>query len=157
MLSRVGSRKAVSWFLLLLLPYSPYYTVSHSSYDLNLSIQYISLCLSELIPSVLVIGGGIVGVELAAEILEHFPQKRVTIAHSGELIAWLIGWLISYRYPSFIPYFSFPAPLGSYLMTNSEINKKSGNPHLHVYRYLTTYLTAFLGTVLLYVFPYQLY
>lgn len=34
--------------------------------------------------SVLVIGGGIVGVELAAEIIEKYPQKKLTIAHSKE-------------------------------------------------------------------------
>ena len=33
---------------------------------------------------VLVIGGGIVGVELAAEIITHFPSKKVTILHSGQ-------------------------------------------------------------------------
>jgi len=32
---------------------------------------------------VLVIGGGIVGVEAAAEIVETFPQKQVTLIHSG--------------------------------------------------------------------------
>ena len=34
--------------------------------------------------SVLIIGGGLVGVELAAEIIEHYPQKKVTIVHAGE-------------------------------------------------------------------------
>jgi NADH dehydrogenase FAD-containing subunit len=33
--------------------------------------------------TVLIIGGGIVGVELAAEIVEHFPGKEVIIIHSG--------------------------------------------------------------------------
>ncbi|HLC81495.1 MAG TPA: FAD-dependent oxidoreductase [Candidatus Nanoarchaeia archaeon] len=32
--------------------------------------------------SVLIIGGGLVGVELAAEIVEEFPQKKVTLVHS---------------------------------------------------------------------------
>src|SRR3989338_3859026 len=37
--------------------------------------------------SVLIIGGGLVGVELAAEIIEKYPGKKVTIVHSqGELI-----------------------------------------------------------------------
>jgi NADH dehydrogenase FAD-containing subunit len=31
----------------------------------------------------LIIGGGLVGVELAAEIAEHFPFKKVTIVHAG--------------------------------------------------------------------------
>lgn len=34
--------------------------------------------------SALIIGGGLVGVELAAEIIEHYPKKRVTIVHAGE-------------------------------------------------------------------------
>eukprot|EP01094_Clydonella_sp_ATCC50884_P014982 TRINITY_DN25561_c0_g1_i1.p1 TRINITY_DN25561_c0_g1~~TRINITY_DN25561_c0_g1_i1.p1 ORF type:complete len:395 (+),score=147.63 TRINITY_DN25561_c0_g1_i1:70-1254(+) len=38
----------------------------------------------ELSDSVLVIGGGSVGVELAAEVNETFPEKRVVIAHSHE-------------------------------------------------------------------------
>jgi len=32
---------------------------------------------------ILVIGGGIVGVELSAEILEHFPDKSISIVHAG--------------------------------------------------------------------------
>ena len=37
--------------------------------------------------SVLIIGGGLVGVELAAEIIEKYPSKEVTIAHgNNELI-----------------------------------------------------------------------
>ena len=37
--------------------------------------------------TVLVIGGGVVGVELAAEIIEAYPDKDVTVVHSkGELI-----------------------------------------------------------------------
>ena len=35
---------------------------------------------------VLVIGGGLVGVEIAAEIVERFPKKRVTLVHSGSKI-----------------------------------------------------------------------
>lgn len=34
--------------------------------------------------SVLIIGGGLVGVELTAEIVEHYPNKKVTIIHAGE-------------------------------------------------------------------------
>lgn len=34
--------------------------------------------------NVLIIGGGIVGVELAGEIADPFPDKRVTLAHSGD-------------------------------------------------------------------------
>jgi NADH dehydrogenase FAD-containing subunit len=34
--------------------------------------------------SVLIIGGGLVGVELAAEIVEHYPEKKVSIVHAGE-------------------------------------------------------------------------
>lgn len=33
---------------------------------------------------VLLIGGGLVGVELAAEIVEKYPHKKVTIVHSGD-------------------------------------------------------------------------
>ncbi|ELR12694.1 pyridine nucleotidedisulfide oxidoreductase domain containing protein [Acanthamoeba castellanii str. Neff] len=33
--------------------------------------------------SVLIIGGGIVGVELAAEVAEHFPHKDIVLVHSG--------------------------------------------------------------------------
>lgn len=33
---------------------------------------------------ILVIGGGTVGVELAAELCEHFPSKEIVIVHSGE-------------------------------------------------------------------------
>jgi len=37
--------------------------------------------------SVLIIGGGLVGVELAAEIIEEYPSKKVSIVHEqGELI-----------------------------------------------------------------------
>lgn len=32
----------------------------------------------------LIIGGGFVGVELAAEIIEHYPNKKVTIVHAKE-------------------------------------------------------------------------
>jgi apoptosis-inducing factor 2 len=36
--------------------------------------------------NILIIGGGIVGVELAAEIIEHYPEKNITMVHSrGEL------------------------------------------------------------------------
>ena len=34
--------------------------------------------------SVLIIGGGLVGVELAAEIIEEYPSKKVTIVHSND-------------------------------------------------------------------------
>ncbi len=34
--------------------------------------------------SVLIIGGGPVGAELAAEICEHFPNKHITIVHAGD-------------------------------------------------------------------------
>jgi len=34
--------------------------------------------------SVLIIGGGLVGVELAAEIIEKYPSKKVTIVHSND-------------------------------------------------------------------------
>lgn len=45
-------------------------------------------CYQRLIDSrhVVIIGGGIVGVELAGEILESFPKKKVTIAHSGQCL-----------------------------------------------------------------------
>jgi len=33
---------------------------------------------------ILIIGGGLVGVELAGEIIEHYPEKKVTIVQSGE-------------------------------------------------------------------------
>ncbi len=33
---------------------------------------------------VLIIGGGVVGVELAAEIITHFPKKKVTIVHAKD-------------------------------------------------------------------------
>ena len=36
--------------------------------------------------SVLVIGGGLVGVEIAAEIVEKYPEKKITIVHSGSKI-----------------------------------------------------------------------
>jgi NADH dehydrogenase FAD-containing subunit len=32
---------------------------------------------------VLVVGGGPLGVELAAEVKAHWPQKAVTLAHAG--------------------------------------------------------------------------
>ncbi|KAJ2346501.1 hypothetical protein GGF43_004971 [Coemansia sp. RSA 2618] len=34
--------------------------------------------------SVLVIGGGAVGVEIAGEVADHYPSKKVTLVHSGE-------------------------------------------------------------------------
>lgn len=34
--------------------------------------------------SVLIIGGGLVGVELAAEIVEHYPKKQITIVHAAD-------------------------------------------------------------------------
>lgn len=34
--------------------------------------------------SVLIIGGGVVGVELAAEIIEHYPKKQITIVHAKD-------------------------------------------------------------------------
>lgn len=36
--------------------------------------------------TILIIGGGLVGVELAAEIIEHYPNKKVTIAQSGNTL-----------------------------------------------------------------------
>ncbi|MBR7889536.1 FAD-dependent oxidoreductase [Marinomonas sp. A79] len=33
--------------------------------------------------NVLIVGGGIVGVELAGEIADHFPEKTVSLAHNG--------------------------------------------------------------------------
>lgn len=36
--------------------------------------------------SVLIIGGGLVGVELAAEIIEKYPNKKVTIVHSKDAL-----------------------------------------------------------------------
>ena len=36
--------------------------------------------------SVLIIGGGLVGVELAAEIIERYPDKRITVAHDNEFL-----------------------------------------------------------------------
>ncbi|KAJ3277711.1 hypothetical protein HK104_003040 [Borealophlyctis nickersoniae] len=41
---------------------------------------------------VLVVGGGAVGLELAAEIKEHYPEKQVTLVHSRE------RYLQSYKY-----------------------------------------------------------
>lgn len=37
-------------------------------------------------PSVLIIGGGSVGVELAGEIASAFPDKKITLAHSGNVL-----------------------------------------------------------------------
>ena len=36
--------------------------------------------------SVLIIGGGVVGVELAGEIASAFPDKKVTLSHSGKVL-----------------------------------------------------------------------
>jgi apoptosis-inducing factor 2 len=33
---------------------------------------------------ILIVGGGLVGIELAAEIIDHYPKKKVIIAHSHE-------------------------------------------------------------------------
>ena len=33
---------------------------------------------------ILIIGGGIVGIELAAEIVENYPNKKITLAHSSD-------------------------------------------------------------------------
>ncbi|XP_024378258.1 uncharacterized protein [Physcomitrium patens] len=41
--------------------------------------------------SVLVIGGGPVGVELVAEILVDFPDKKVTLVHSGDRLLQFLG------------------------------------------------------------------
>ncbi|KAI8348338.1 hypothetical protein B0O80DRAFT_390564 [Mortierella sp. GBAus27b] len=41
---------------------------------------------------VLLIGGGAVGLELAAEIREHFPEKEVTLVHSRD------RYMLSYKY-----------------------------------------------------------
>lgn len=41
--------------------------------------------------SVLIIGGGPVGVELAGEIVTEFPGKTVTIVHSGDRILEFLG------------------------------------------------------------------
>lgn len=41
---------------------------------------------------VLLIGGGAVGLELAVEIREHFPEKEVTLVHSRE------QYMLSYKY-----------------------------------------------------------
>jgi len=46
----------------------------------------LSRCYHNLLSAkkVLIIGGGIVGVELAGEICEKFPEKEITIVHSGK-------------------------------------------------------------------------
>lgn len=46
----------------------------------HLRDKYEELCKAK---TVLMIGGGIVGVELAGEIISHYPDKKIIIAHSG--------------------------------------------------------------------------
>lgn len=48
----------------------------------NMFTQYHNLLLQS--QRVVIIGGGTVGVELAAEIIEHFPQKQLTLIHSNQ-------------------------------------------------------------------------
>lgn len=36
--------------------------------------------------NVLIIGGGLVGIELAGEIKEHYPHKNITLVHAGEQV-----------------------------------------------------------------------
>ncbi|BBN06829.1 apoptosis-inducing factor 2 [Marchantia polymorpha subsp. ruderalis] len=41
--------------------------------------------------NILIIGGGPVGVELAGEILQDFPKKKVTLIHSGDRLIQFLG------------------------------------------------------------------
>jgi NADH dehydrogenase FAD-containing subunit len=47
----------------------------------HLRNYYSKLCKSE---KILIIGGGLVGVELASEIITHYPNKEITIVHSKD-------------------------------------------------------------------------
>lgn len=47
----------------------------------NLKKNYEKLCKAN---KILIIGGGLVGVELAAEISTHYKEKEITIVHSGD-------------------------------------------------------------------------
>ena len=49
----------------------------------HLSDNYNKLCKAK---KVLIVGGGLVGVELAAEILDHYDDKEITLVHSGKNI-----------------------------------------------------------------------
>lgn len=47
----------------------------------HLRNYYSKLCKSE---KILIVGGGLVGVELAAEIMDHYDNKKITIIHSKD-------------------------------------------------------------------------
>ncbi len=82
---KIGSKK---------IPYDYLVIASGSRYTLPIKEQHVilatravhlrdcykQLCTSE---SVLIIGGGLVGVELAAEIITKYPSKQVTLVHAG--------------------------------------------------------------------------
>jgi len=66
--------------------YSPPFKEHHLVADTRaetLMSKYEELCAAK---KVLIIGGGIVGVELAGEILDKYSDKQVLIAHSGDKI-----------------------------------------------------------------------
>ena len=56
--------------------------------SIGYTLQSLLLSKQELAKAkkVLIMGGGTVGVELAAEILDKYPQKAITIAQTGTLL-----------------------------------------------------------------------
>lgn len=61
---------------------------------LNLILLYFALAENEKIKSahsILIVGGGPTGVELAGEIAVDFPEKKVTLVHSGSRLMEFIG------------------------------------------------------------------
>tara|TARA_Y100000310_G_scaffold225672_1_gene227726 strand:- start:19423 stop:20457 length:1035 start_codon:yes stop_codon:yes gene_type:complete len=70
---------------------------------------------------VVLIGGGLVGVELAAEIAEHYLEKEITIVHSRDT-------LIQRNHPKTIKYVTkFLGKHGVKIIFGERVNKRKGN------------------------------
>ena len=70
---------------------------------------------------IVLIGGGLVGVELAAEIAEHYPKKEVTIIHSRDI-------LMQRNHPKTIKYSTkFLQKHGVKIIFGERVNKRKGS------------------------------
>lgn len=74
--------------------------------------------------SILIIGGGLVGVELAAEIVDHYPDKKITIVHSR-------ATLIDRNHPRSIHSAQqFLKKKGVTIIYNEKVMSKKGNTYI---------------------------
>jgi apoptosis-inducing factor 2 len=82
-----GEERKVNYDHLLICSGSRYESrIKAEDIHMNIRAEYLSKLYNEMYDckSVLVVGGGAVGVELAAEIATYFPKKDLTLVHSRE-------------------------------------------------------------------------